>query len=56
MTDAEKQKLQQEINEVNAKLAKIKAEFKAGGDFPKSKRSFSYRKSPTIKANDVCAL
>jgi hypothetical protein len=25
-------------------------------DFPKLKRTFTYRKSPAIKANDVCSL
>lgn len=53
----ESQKLQNELNEFNAKRAAFKAEQEVIiNDFPKMNRSYTYRKSPAIKAQDVCSL
>ncbi len=48
--------LQTQINELNAKREAIKAANTGKNDFPVIKRTFTYRKSPAIKAVDVCAL
>ncbi len=52
MTDTAAQ-LQKEINEMNAKRLAVIEENTAICTAPKSKRSYSYRKTTAIKAHDL---
>ena len=49
----EVQKLQKELNEMNAKRKAVIADNTVACDSPALKRTYTYRKSPAIKASDL---
>lgn len=48
--------MQKELDEMMERFRAVKAENSVECKAPESKRSFTYRSSPAIKASDVCSL
>ena len=53
---SESQKLQQELDQMNAKFNQVKSENNVTDNAPKIERSYTYRKSPAIKSTDIGSL